>query len=41
MLEPIHTLEARTTNDSNAEGRLKLDMASIKKKKKKVLKKYF
>jgi len=41
MIEPVHTTGARTTADSKAEGRLKVDVGGkgLKKKKKKILKK--
>ena len=44
MQEPIHTQKARTTADSIAEGRVKIDGESKKKKKKFLLqeiKKYY
>ena len=39
MVEPTHTTEARSTSDSKAEGRMKVDVGGMKKKKKKLLKK--
>ena len=41
MEEPMHTTGTRTTADSNAEGRMKVDVGGkkLKKKKNKILKK--
>lgn len=38
-MEPIHTIGGRTTADSKAEGRLKIEAGRIKKKKRNLLKK--
>lgn len=37
--EPQHEYGVRTTNSSKSEGRLKEDVSSIKKKKRKILRK--
>ena len=39
MSEPTHTMGIRTTADSKAEGRLKVDVVGSRKRKRKVLKK--
>jgi len=38
MIEPTHTMGPRTTADSTAEGRMKVDVGGPKKRKRKILK---